>query len=226
MGQGSLDLGAIDEPIGAVEARCLDRGCRFVLGLDEAGRGPLAGPVTIGGVIVDTNKLDWCVGLDDSKKLSESDRESWVERVESAAIATTVLHMDVAEIDELNILHASLEGMRRVAVKLARDTDVVELALVDGNKRVPRLEQEQLTLVKGDSRSFAIAAASVLAKVARDRWMAEADQRFPGYGFARHKGYPTPQHRKALMELGPCEIHRRSFRPVRDAEDLHSERKQ
>jgi ribonuclease HII len=222
MGQGSLDLGAIDEAIGAVEARCLDRGCRFVLGLDEAGRGPLAGPVTIGGVIIDTMELDWCAGLDDSKKLSESDREGWVKQVESAAIATAVLHMDVAEIDELNILHASLEGMRRVAVELADHSESVQLALIDGNKRVPRLEHEQLTLVKGDSRSFAIAAASVLAKVARDQWMIEAGDRFPGYGFARHKGYPTPQHRRALMELGPCEIHRRSFRPVRDAEARHA----
>lgn len=221
MTQTSLDLPDIDEPIGAVELRCCESGHRFVLGLDEVGRGPLAGPVTVGGVILDLEDLSWCEGLDDSKKLSVEARGSWLAAIREHAIAAAIEHVHVDEIATLNILGASLEGMRRVAARLLPGVASCELALVDGNRAVPGLSCEQITIVKGDARSFAIAAASVLAKVTRDAWMHDAHTRFRVYGFSQHKGYPTRQHREALIAHGPCAIHRRNFRPVLEAAELH-----
>lgn len=216
-----MDLPSLDEPIGSVEKRCRESGHRFVIGLDEVGRGPLAGPVTVGGVILDLDYIGWCTGIDDSKKLSERARESWCGEIRKHALASAFEHVHVEEIEELNILGASLEGMRRVAARLVLEVSRCDLALVDGNRPVPGLQCDQATIVKGDSRSFAIAAASVLAKVARDSWMREADSRYGAYGFGQHKGYPTPQHRRALSLHGPCEIHRLSFRPVIEAAALH-----
>lgn len=217
MEQLGLDLPDAFEEIGAIERRCLARGHRLVLGVDEVGRGPLAGPVTCAGVLLDASSVAWCEGLNDSKLLRSADREAWCPRIERLAVGFVVVHLHADEVDRLNVLGASLEGMRRCVAALRERCGDDALVLVDGNRAVPSLNVPQITLIKGDARSFAIAAASVLAKVARDRWMKHADARFPGYGFTSHKGYPTPQHREALRLLGPCAIHRRSFRPVREA---------
>jgi ribonuclease HII len=201
-----------DEGIGSVERALRVRGVSATVGVDEAGRGPLAGPVVVAAVRLPLGDLEWTAGLDDSKRLTEAARERWydeiAERLEHAVVAITP-----REIDELNILGATLEGMRRAAEGLTpRDGEEV---LVDGKTPIPALGHPQRCLVGGDRRSIAVAAASVLAKVTRDREMRSLDERFPDYGFARHKGYPTAAHLAALQRVGPCEAHRRSFGPVR-----------
>ena len=178
-------------------------------GVDEAGRGPLAGPVVAAAVI--TGPLLELNGIRDSKKLSEKQRNLWFERITAQAQAWAIAIVEPAEIDQLNILHASLEAMRRAILQL---TTVPELVLVDGNK-LPPLELPARAVVGGDNIHPAISAASVLAKVTRDRIMCELDTRYPQYGFARHKGYPTAQHLQALQAHGPTPVHRQSFGPVR-----------
>ncbi|MEL6687908.1 MAG: ribonuclease HII [Pseudomonadota bacterium] len=186
-----------------------DRGFTRICGVDEAGRGPLAGPVVCAAVILDATSIP--EGLNDSKALSPKRRERLLNALyESADIAISVI--EPPEIDRLNILWASLEGMRRSVQSLS-----AEYALIDGNRLPPKLPCEGEPLVKGDARSLSIAAASIVAKVTRDRLMIEADHRFPGYGFAQHKGYPTAAHMAALDRLGPCPIHRFSFAPVQNA---------
>ncbi len=180
-----------------------------VAGVDEAGRGPLAGPVVAAAVILDPSRpID---GLDDSKKLSEAQREELYDAIIERALAWSVVEIAPAEIDRLNILQATLLGMQRAVEALDPAPD---LALVDGN-RAPDLPCPLRTLVGGDALEPAISAASILAKVTRDRFMRTLNERFPGYGFDRHKGYPTADHLEALARLGPCEQHRRSFAPVR-----------
>ena len=184
----------------------------FCAGVDEAGRGPLAGPVLAAAVILDPAQP--IVGLADSKQLSAGRREALAEQVRVRAISWSLGRADVDEIDRLNILQASLLAMARAVAALAvRPT----LVLVDGN-RAPVLACEVRTIVRGDASVAEISAASILAKVARDKEMEELDGRFPGYGFAVHKGYPTPQHLLALRTLGVSAVHRRSFRPVREVE--------
>ncbi|MDX9766136.1 MAG: ribonuclease HII [Ectothiorhodospiraceae bacterium] len=180
-------------------------------GVDEVGRGPLAGPVTAAAVILDPERP--IEGLADSKLLSAARREVLYEVIRERALCFAIASCEVAEIDRLNILHASLEAMRRAVLALA--VDPVEV-LVDGN-RCPQLPYPSRAIVKGDRRVAAISAASILAKVQRDRWMSELDRHHPGYGFAIHKGYPTPEHLEALDRLGPCPQHRTSFAPVRRA---------
>lgn len=185
-------------------------GCRNVAGADEVGRGPLAGPVVAAAVIftptVDVARL---AGLDDSKRLSPKARETLVPRIRELAVAWAIASVDVDEIDRLNIAQASFEAMRRAVVALQPPAEHV---LVDG-LRNPRLREVAHTpLVGGDGLSVSIAAASVLAKVHRDRLMTDWDLVHPEYGFADHKGYPTAEHRAALRRLGPCPLHRRSFR--------------
>jgi ribonuclease HII len=183
----------------------------LVAGVDEAGRGPLAGPVMVAAVILDPDRpID---GLDDSKKLNERRRESLFPLICQRALAWSVIEMCPAEIDRLNILKATLLGMRR-AVEALDPAPV--LALVDGN-RAPEVTCEVKTIVGGDALEPAISAASILAKVSRDRLMLAMHERFPVYGFDRHKGYPTAAHMQMLERHGPCEIHRRSFAPVRNA---------
>jgi ribonuclease HII len=179
-------------------------------GVDEAGRGPLAGPVVVAAVILDPLRV--IAGLDDSKKLSARKREMLFPQIQERALAWSIVEVGVDEIDKINILQATLLGMRRALEGL---TPFPSLALVDGN-HAPEVECEVRTIIQGDSLEPAISAASILAKVFRDRLMTGWHQHFPSYGFDRHKGYPTAAHLRALRENGPCEIHRKSFGPVRE----------
>lgn len=180
-----------------------------VCGVDEAGRGPWAGPVSAGAVILDPARIP--KGLNDSKKLSAKAREALELEIMDVAIAWGVGFASVEEIAELNILHAAGLAMCRAIEALSVKP---VYALVDGNYRF-KLPCDVKTVVKGDSLSCSIAAASILAKVARDRLMMEMDGLYPGYGFAAHKGYHAPIHVEALRTLGPCAIHRRGWEPVR-----------
>jgi ribonuclease HII len=179
-------------------------------GVDEVGRGPLAGDVVAAAVILDPRRP--IEGLRDSKKLSESRREELAQLIREHALAWSVARASVAEIDELNILQASLLAMTRAVRALDPQPTYV---LVDGN-RLPRWDYPSEPVVKGDDRVPAIAAASILAKVQRDGELIALEQEYPGYGFARHKGYPTAVHLEALKKLGVTPVHRRSFAPVRD----------
>lgn len=181
----------------------------LVAGVDEVGRGPLCGPVVTAAVILDPSRP--ILGLNDSKKLSEARRDALYEEIREKALAWCIARADVHEIDSLNILHATMLAMQRAVEGLSVQP---RLALIDGN-RCPKLNVPCAPVVKGDSQVPAIAAASILAKVSRDREMAELDAAYPGYGIAGHKGYPTPVHLEALRRLGPTPIHRRSFGPVR-----------
>ncbi len=180
----------------------------LVAGTDEAGRGPLAGDVVAAAVILDPEQS--IAGLDDSKKLSKLQREIRFEEIRQKSLAFAVARADVDEIDELNILQASLLAMSRAVSLLSLQPEFV---FVDG-KHCPEWSYPSQAIVKGDSRVSAIAAASILAKVTRDREMEALDKVYPGYGFALHKGYPTKQHLAALSMLGATPIHRRSFGPV------------
>lgn len=181
----------------------------WVAGVDEAGRGPLAGPVYAAAVILDPQRP--IPGLADSKQLSEPQRERLWGLIQAQSLASALAWADVEEIDRLNILQASLLAMQRAVVALAIRP---RLVLIDGN-RCPVLPCEARPVVGGDRTVAAISAASILAKVARDREMRALDRCYPGYGFARHKGYPTQAHLQALRALGVTPIHRRSYAPVR-----------
>ena len=202
---------------GQIEDWARGQGYELLIGLDEAGRGPLAGPVVAAAVALPDPCL--VTGIDDSKKLSEARREELFGQIEAAALGHAVCVVGLEEIDTLNILHASMAGMARAHEELVTKHPELTnaLALVDGNRRAPIMRPvEQRPVVKGDARSLNIAAASILAKVTRDRLMIEYDAQWPMYGFARHKGYPTAAHRAAIREHGPCPIHRRSFRLLGD----------
>ncbi|MBT3409352.1 MAG: ribonuclease HII [Halieaceae bacterium] len=180
-----------------------------IAGVDEVGRGPLAGDVVTAAVILDpSNPVE---GLRDSKKLSESRREELAIIIREKAIAWSIARASVAEIDELNILQASLLAMKRAVEALTPQPGYV---LVDGN-RLPQWSYPSEPVVKGDDRVPAIAAASILAKVQRDNELVALEQKYPGYGFAVHKGYPTAAHLHALQSLGVTPVHRRSYAPVR-----------
>jgi len=181
------------------------RGFCSICGADEAGRGPLAGDVFAAAVIL-PEQYD-LPNLNDSKKLSPKKREVLFEQIQQQAVAWAIASASVAEIEQLNILQAALLAMQRAIEALAKPADY---ALIDGNK-APVLAIACEAVVRGDSLCASIAAASILAKVARDREMEFLDARYPGYGFAQHKGYGTKMHYAALAQLGPCEIHRRSF---------------
>jgi ribonuclease HII len=181
-----------------------------VCGVDEAGRGPWAGPVSAAAVILDPASAP--AGLDDSKKLTHLKREALEIEIKARAVAWCVGWASVEEIGELNILQATGLAMRRAVEGLAVTP---AFALVDGNYRF-KLPCDIKTVVKGDSLSASIAAASILAKTARDRLMVEMDAAYPGYGFAAHKGYHAPVHVEALKTLGPSPIHRRGWSPIRD----------
>ncbi len=183
---------------------------RYVAGVDEAGRGPLAGPVVAAAVILDETRP--IVGLADSKVLTPAKREELATLIRERALAWAVAEAQVEEIDRLNILQATLLAMQRAVAGLRLTPGLV---LVDGNQ-LPAIEYEARAIVKGDATVPAISAASILAKVARDGTMNTLEQECPGYGFARHKGYPTRDHIAALERLGVSRHHRRSFSPVRD----------
>jgi len=188
-----------------------DAGPLLVAGVDEAGRGPLAGPVVAAAVILDD--LHPIRGLADSKALSAARREALAEQIRAHALCCAVAQASVEEIDRLNILQATMLAMRRAVEALRLKPGKV---LVDGN-RLPALGVRAEAIVKGDAKVAAISAASILAKVHRDRLCMQLHEAWPHYGFAEHKGYPTPEHLAALRAHGACAAHRRSFGPVRDA---------
>jgi ribonuclease HII len=184
------------------------RGQRLLAGVDEAGRGCWAGPVVAAAVILPDG---WCPdGLDDSKKLTARKREIFCKQIQASALSWGACAVSPAQIDQTNILRATLLAMARAVNRLDLEPDLV---LVDG-LQIPNIPFAAEALVKGDATSAAIAAASVVAKVLRDRVMAVWDRHFPGYGFASHKGYGAAAHRQALARLGPCRLHRLSYRPV------------
>jgi ribonuclease HII len=190
-----------------------------IAGVDEAGRGPLAGPVTVAAVILDPQRpID---GLNDSKQLTETKREALYPLIIERALAWRIEFVECDEIDRLNILQATLIGMRRALEGLSIPADA---ARIDGNRLPQGLPCPAEALIGGDAIEPAIMAASILAKVARDRHMLELHLHYPQYGFDRHKGYPSPAHLAALRAHGPCAQHRRSYAPVRDALAAHRAR--
>ena len=188
-----------------LENLCHEKGFALVAGVDEAGRGPLAGPVFAAAVILPDGLED--LGLNDSKKLSEKKREALFDAIKEKALAWCVASASEREIDELNILNATFLAMKRAIDGLQTRPDI---ALIDGN-RAPNTGVDELTVVKGDAKSVSIAAASILAKVSRDRVMLELAKEYPEYHFEQHKGYGTALHYAALREHGPSPVHRPSF---------------
>jgi ribonuclease HII len=186
-------------------------GVTRVAGVDEAGMSPLAGPVVAGAVIFEPGER--VPGVDDSKKLSAKERERLADEIRERAVAWAVGRAEVHEIDSINIYWAGLLAMRRAVEGLGR---APQHLLLDA-RLLKELAIPQQRIVKGDAKSLSIAAASILAKTSRDKWMCELDREYPGYGFAKHKGYPVREHTDALMRLGACPVHRRSFAPVRQA---------
>ncbi|MGL5954030.1 MAG: ribonuclease HII [Providencia rustigianii] len=186
----------------------------LIAGVDEVGRGPLVGAVVTAAVILDPNNP--IEGLADSKKLTEKKREKLFDEIKEKALCWCIGRAEPNEIDELNILHATMLAMQRAVAGLSITPEFV---LVDGN-RCPKLSMPSQAVVKGDSLVQEISAASILAKVVRDREMVELDKVFPEYGFAKHKGYPTAYHLEKLAQFGATEFHRKSFAPVRRALDI------
>jgi len=183
---------------------------QFVAGVDEVGRGPLAGPVVAAAVILDpANPID---GLMDSKKITEKKREILAEEIKEKALAWSISRVDVDEIDRINILQASLQAMTIAVSDLEQQPDYV---MIDGNRIPKDIPIRAEAVVKGDDRVTCISAASIIAKVARDKEMIEMDEIYPGYGLAKHKGYPTKVHIEALHKLGVTKIHRKTFGPVK-----------
>lgn len=185
------------------ENQLLRSGATFIGGIDEAGRGPLAGPVVVAGVIMPLDNL--IEGVNDSKKLSEKKREILFEKITSAAIDVRVAVIDNQTIDQINILNATKRGMIQCIDEFPR-ADAVLIDAVKLNVQVPTI-----SIIHGDSLSYSIAAASIVAKVTRDRLMKEFDKQYPQYGFAKHKGYGTAEHIRLLKQYGPCPIHRKTF---------------
>lgn len=184
----------------------------LIAGVDEAGRGPLAGPLVVAAVILDPCRP--IAGVGDSKALSEAQREALFPLILAQALSHSIVVIEPAEIDALNIFQATMQGMRRALLALPI---APHSALIDGNKLPPDLPCPARAVIGGDASEACIGAASILAKVTRDRIMLALDPSHPRYGFARHKGYPTPEHLEALRRHGPCIAHRRSFAPVRAA---------
>ena len=190
----------------SLESQYTEQGYRHICGVDEAGRGPLAGPVYAAAVILPNGLI--IDGLNDSKKLSEKKRGLLFDIIIKEAVDYSIAFSTVEEIETYNILGATFLAMKRAVNGLKKDVD---FALIDGNRMPPELPLPAQTVIKGDSLSCSIAAASVLAKVSRDRLLAEYDAKFPEYGFAKHKGYGTKEHYQAILEHGVLPIHRLSF---------------
>ena len=187
------------------ENEALSKGYNNICGVDEAGRGPLAGPVCAAAVIL--HKGEIIEGVNDSKKLTEKKREALYDVIKEKAVAYSIAFASVEEIEEMNILNATMVAMKRAVEGLKVPADY---AMIDGNK-IPDLNIPAECVVKGDANSMSIAAASILAKVTRDRLCAEYETEYPQYGFAKHKGYGTKLHREMILKYGPCKIHRMSF---------------
>lgn len=182
-----------------------EQGYKIVCGVDEAGRGPLAGPVFAAAVILPENLDD--LGINDSKKISEKKRDALFEVIKEKALAYSIASADEKEIDDINILNATFLAMKRAVEGLAIKPDI---ALIDGNRKA-NTGVEEMTLVKGDAKSISIAAASILAKVSRDRYLLKLDEKYPEYQFRKHKGYPTALHYEMIKEHGVSPVHRLSF---------------
>ena len=194
----------------AFELACQQNGYKQIAGIDEAGRGALAGPVIAAAVILPINcSID---GLNDSKQLTPKQRDQLYEEIHRVAMSISVGSVDNQAIDNLNILNATLLAMKEAVEKLTPQPDYV---LVDGI-HLPQVDIPSEAIPKGDSRSYSIAAASIIAKITRDRLMMELDRTYPNYGFLKHKGYPTSQHRQAIAQFGASEIHRHTFKLIPD----------
>lgn len=193
--------------------QAIQAGANFVIGIDEAGRGPLAGPVVAAACFIPPSLVQEFADVNDSKKLTQAKRNQIFERLHTSGVIFGIGFASAQEIDKLNILQATFLAMCRAARKLEKLPH--SLVLVDGPYPAAGLSMHQLPVIDGDAKSLAIGAASILAKVTRDRYMQLLDKLYPGYGFAGHKGYGTAKHLQALRELGPCKEHRRSFGPVR-----------
>lgn len=187
------------------EKKIMAQGYTHIIGTDEVGRGPLAGPVVAAAVVLPDNIE--LVGINDSKKLSEKKREELADRIKECALAYSIQEVSAEDIDRLNILHAAEYAMSKAVAAL----EMGDYVLIDGDNH-PRFNQPSLNIIKGDSKSISIAAASIIAKVYRDHLMEQYEEVYPGYGFAKHKGYGTAEHYEALRKYGPTPIHRRSFR--------------
>lgn len=181
---------------------------KIIVGVDEAGRGPLAGPVVAAAVII-IQYFEELDEINDSKKLSEKKREQLFEIIKEKCIVGTGI-ADEKEIDDINILNATFSAMGRAINEIKEKSDF-DIVLVDGNHKIRKYEGEQEAVIKGDSKSLSIAAASIIAKVTRDKMMKDMSEEFPEYGFDKHKGYATKLHREILLEKGPCKYHRKSF---------------
>ena len=189
-----------------LEKMYYERGLKLIAGIDEAGRGPLAGPVCAAAVILPEGMI--IDGVDDSKKLSEKKREQLYDKIIGAAVSYSIAFVYPDVIDEINIRQATHKAMQQAADGLKIKPDIL---LVDGNDKIPFDGFESEYIIKGDSKLECIAAASILAKVTRDRYMREMDKEYPDYGFAKHKGYGTKAHMEAIREVGLCSIHRKTF---------------
>ena len=179
---------------------------KYICGIDEAGRGPLAGPVVIAAVIMPRNSM--IEGVNDSKKVSEKKREKLYEEITSSSIAWAVGIIDQNEIDDINILNATKKGLTQALTELEQGPDII---LVDALTKIDTLGIPYESIIKGDAKSYSIAAASIVAKVTRDRIMRQWDEIYPQYGFEKHKGYGTAMHINAIKEYGPCQLNRKSF---------------
>lgn len=191
------------------EQEAREKGCELIAGVDEAGRGPLAGPVSVAAVILPEKLM--LPRLNDSKKLSAKVRDELYDEIMEKAVAVKQIFVDSAVIDRINILQATMQGMYDAVYGLSQKPQMVLIDAV----HLDRLPMPQLSLIKGDAKSASIAAASIIAKVSRDRLMDEYDRKYPQYGFASHKGYGTAEHVEAVRRYGPCPIHRLTFEPVR-----------
>lgn len=193
------------------EKKYYSKGCNTVAGVDEAGRGPLAGPVFAAAVVFD--KDTYIEGINDSKKLSEKKREELFDVIIEKALYYNIVSVDEKVIDEINILNATYRAFE-MAVSGLRE--LPDITLIDGNRCGKDFPTEVETVVKGDAKSMSIAAASILAKVSRDRYITELDAKYPQYNFKKHKGYGTKEHLEAIRLYGPCPIHRMTFKGVRE----------
>lgn len=189
------------------EKACLSQGCKLIAGVDEVGRGPLAGPVVCAGVIMPLEADKIIEGVDDSKKLSVKKREALAEQIKSVALCYTIIEIDQTTIDEINILEATKLGMKQAIERLSLTPDIV---LCDGNMTLDILHKQQ-SIIHGDALSYSIGAASIIAKVYRDKLMDEYAKEYPHYAFEKNKGYGTAIHIQGIKEFGLCPIHRKTF---------------
>lgn len=188
------------------EKNLYEKNIKFICGIDEAGRGPLAGPVVVGAVILPENSF--IEGVNDSKKISEKKREKIYEQIIEEAVAYSVGIVDQKKIDEINILNATKLGVKIALEGLKQKPEII---MVDALNNIDTLGIPYISVIKGDAKNYCIAAASIIAKVTRDRIMREWDEVYPIYGFARHKGYGTAEHIRVIKENGPCMLHRETF---------------